>query len=219
MPTVKRLTHAESKAQTQRRLIAAGREHFLRYGFSKSSAEKITKRAGYTRGALYSNFGDKEGLFLAVIREMRDKSMAGFSKLVTETSGDKLLQAIRQGNVNLLSTPEFMLRLEFELECLRNKSLRQRYVELENEILIESRELLRSMQEKCDIGSTFDPQDFIASLWSFQRGLVITQLLLEPTVTLKDTQRMMLTFFDLITAQSKSKTKAKVASRPRIRRD
>ena len=213
MPTNKRLTHAESKAQTQARLIAAGREHFLRYGFSKSSAEKITKRAGYTRGALYSNFGNKEGLFLAVIREMRDQSMAGFSKLVAETSGKTLLQAIRQGNVNLLSTPEFMLRLEFELECLRNKSLRQRYVELENEILVESRELLRSMQEKCDIGSAVRPQDFIASLWSFQRGLVITQLLLEPTVTPEDTQRMMLAFFDLITSRSKAKTKAKVGRR------
>jgi AcrR family transcriptional regulator len=47
--------------------MAVGREHFLRYGLGGVVAEKIAEDAGYSRGALYSNFG-KEDLFLAVIR-------------------------------------------------------------------------------------------------------------------------------------------------------
>lgn len=63
MPRIKRQTHAESKAQTRARLIAAGHEHFLRYGFSKSSSEKITKRAGYTRGPSTPTLGTRRVCF------------------------------------------------------------------------------------------------------------------------------------------------------------
>ena len=49
--------------QTRATLIAVGREHFLRYGLGGAVAEKIAEDAGYSRGALYSNFDGKEDLF------------------------------------------------------------------------------------------------------------------------------------------------------------
>src|ERR1700759_5504076 len=52
----KRLTREESRAQTRATLIAVGRRHFLRYGLGGAVAEKIAEDAGYSRGALYSNF-------------------------------------------------------------------------------------------------------------------------------------------------------------------
>jgi AcrR family transcriptional regulator len=71
----KRLTREESRAQTHAALIAVGREHFLRYGLGGAVAEKIAEDAGYSRGALYSDFDGKEDLFLAVIREEQDRRM------------------------------------------------------------------------------------------------------------------------------------------------
>jgi TetR/AcrR family transcriptional regulator, transcriptional repressor of aconitase len=65
----KRLTREESRAETRATLIAVGRRHFLRYGLGSAVAEKIAEDAGYSRGALYSNFDGKEELFLAVMRE------------------------------------------------------------------------------------------------------------------------------------------------------
>jgi AcrR family transcriptional regulator len=59
----KRLTREESRAQTRAALIAVGRRHFLRYGLGGAVAEKIAEDAGYSRGALYSNFTGKEELF------------------------------------------------------------------------------------------------------------------------------------------------------------
>ncbi len=195
-PRIKRLTHEESKAQTRSRLIAAGRELFFRHGFSKSSAEEITKRAGYTRGALYSNFVDKEGLFRAVIRESHNQNMEAFGKLVDEHSGEDLLNALRQGYVDLLASPEYLLRLEFELECLRNDTLRQGYPELNEDVLLDSSKLLNKMLSTSDIRFAMEPRDCILSIQSFARGLAIKQLLLRPEVTLEDTRRLMFAFFD-----------------------
>jgi TetR/AcrR family transcriptional regulator, transcriptional repressor of aconitase len=60
----KRLTQEERRAQTRATLMAVGRQHFLRCGLGGAVAEKIAEDAGYSRGALYSNFDVKEELSL-----------------------------------------------------------------------------------------------------------------------------------------------------------
>src|SRR5215207_2114686 len=61
-----RLNRQEAKRETQDRLLAAAHELFLERGFHAASVAEIAERAGYTTGAIYSNFGGKEDLFLAV---------------------------------------------------------------------------------------------------------------------------------------------------------
>jgi AcrR family transcriptional regulator len=54
--------------ETRRRLLVAGRRAFATRGFADASAEEICDKAGLTRGALHYQFGDKRGLFEAVVR-------------------------------------------------------------------------------------------------------------------------------------------------------
>ena len=63
----KRLTREESKEVTRMRLIEAAERLFVRKGFDDASVEEISETAGYSRGAFYSNFDNKEQVFLAVI--------------------------------------------------------------------------------------------------------------------------------------------------------
>src|ERR1700678_105225 len=80
----KRLTREESRAQTRATLMAVGRKHFIRYGLGGAVAEKIAEDAGYSRGALYSNFDGKEELFLAVIREEQDRRTEALHSILQE---------------------------------------------------------------------------------------------------------------------------------------
>src|ERR1700735_2028870 len=92
----KRLTRQESQAQTRAALVAVGREHFLRYGLGGAVAEKIAEDAGYSRGALYSNFGGKEELFIAVIQEEQAHRLNFFRSLLKdEPSAKKRLKKMR----------------------------------------------------------------------------------------------------------------------------
>jgi AcrR family transcriptional regulator len=67
-----RLTREQSKALTRERLLAAARTVFAGRGFHGASVEEIAAEAGYSTGALYSNFGGKEDLFLALMEHEMD---------------------------------------------------------------------------------------------------------------------------------------------------
>ncbi|MEY0234445.1 TetR/AcrR family transcriptional regulator [Providencia manganoxydans] len=53
-------------------LISAASEIFIQHGFEGTTLDMIIERAGGSRSTLYKNFGDKEGLFAAVIETMID---------------------------------------------------------------------------------------------------------------------------------------------------
>ncbi|MEQ4673238.1 TetR/AcrR family transcriptional regulator [Providencia vermicola] len=54
-------------------IITAAAEVFLQYGFEGATLDMVIERAGGSRSTLYKNFGDKEGLFAAVIADMIDE--------------------------------------------------------------------------------------------------------------------------------------------------
>ncbi len=56
------------RAQTRERLMAAAISVFAARGITGASVEEICEAAGFTRGAFYSNFADKDALVLALIQ-------------------------------------------------------------------------------------------------------------------------------------------------------
>jgi AcrR family transcriptional regulator len=73
--TPARMTREQSKANTRERLLAAARTAFASSGFHGASVDEIAARAGFSTGALYSNFDGKEDLFLVLMeREIEEHS-------------------------------------------------------------------------------------------------------------------------------------------------
>jgi AcrR family transcriptional regulator len=63
----KRKTQAERREETREHVLAAAAQVFARRGFHATSLEAIAEEAGYSRGAVYYNFADKEELFLELL--------------------------------------------------------------------------------------------------------------------------------------------------------
>jgi AcrR family transcriptional regulator len=59
-------TRAESQARTRTELIDAAERLFTGQGFHATSLGAVADEAGFTKGAVYSNFASKEDLFFAV---------------------------------------------------------------------------------------------------------------------------------------------------------
>jgi AcrR family transcriptional regulator len=72
-PAPGRLTREQSKANTRERLLDAARRVFASSGFHGASVEEIASAAGFSTGALYSNFDGKEDLFLALMEREIDE--------------------------------------------------------------------------------------------------------------------------------------------------
>jgi AcrR family transcriptional regulator len=68
-----RRTNEEITAQTRRALLRAGRRLFAKRGYDEVSNDAIGEAAGLTRGALHYQFGDKRGLFIAVLDELMEE--------------------------------------------------------------------------------------------------------------------------------------------------
>lgn len=70
-----RRSRAEQQQDTRRRLLDAAAEVFAEHGFDGASIDEISARAGFTRGAFYSNFSDKTDLLITLC----DRRIAEFA--------------------------------------------------------------------------------------------------------------------------------------------
>jgi AcrR family transcriptional regulator len=93
MGGTRRLTRAEQQAQTRTRLIDAATKVFAERGFHDASVEEIAEQAGYSHGAVYSNFDGKSELFLAVFENYMAERVRELSQTQTALPDDAPLEA------------------------------------------------------------------------------------------------------------------------------
>ncbi len=79
-------THGATRRRqnTRARLLDAAHEVFGEVGMDAASVEAICERAGFTRGAFYSNFESKEDLFLALITQLSEGKLDEVAARVRE---------------------------------------------------------------------------------------------------------------------------------------
>jgi TetR/AcrR family transcriptional regulator, transcriptional repressor of aconitase len=200
----KRLTREESRAQTRATLMAVGRGHFIRYGLGGAVAEKIAEDAGYSRGALYSNFDGKEELFLAVIREEQDRrTEALHSMFKEEPSAKERLRKMREAIADLVTDPDWIvLRAEFEAGALRNERIRQTFVEVHRKQVRDGGNLIRNLAQSSDIHLGLKPNEFIMIILNLTHGLAVTQKILGAELSPKGTRHLIHSLFDHLISSS-----------------
>lgn len=94
-------------------LLVAATDTFLRHGYDGTTLDLIIARAGGSRRSLYDYFGDKQGLFSAVIRHHADK-------LVEEIRAiDVTAMSAREGLTLLAKNFVFALLEPVNLELYR----------------------------------------------------------------------------------------------------
>ncbi len=128
MPTT-RLTREQSKALTRQRLLSAARTVFARRGFHGASVEEIAAEAGFSTGALYSNFEGKEDLFLALMDHEIDAYANEISSAVDGLGS--VAERARDGAAHWMEIVErepemLMLFVEFWAYAARDPGARER---------------------------------------------------------------------------------------------
>lgn len=78
-------------AERKKAMIEAARSVFIEAGFEGATLDKIIELSGGSRSSLYHHFGDKEGLFVAVVNETIE---AIFSEMVPLDSSASLEEVL-----------------------------------------------------------------------------------------------------------------------------
>ena len=117
-----RMTRAERQAQTRTQLVATAKRMFFSDGFHSTSLEKVADAAGYSKGAVYSNFRNKDELCAAVLDEIRAERFAEVLELFARPDR---LDALRGWAERVIGDPGWTpLEAEFAMHARSNEGLR-----------------------------------------------------------------------------------------------
>ncbi|MFD4292397.1 TetR/AcrR family transcriptional regulator [Rhodococcus sp. NPDC058505] len=123
---------ARSRAQTRERLLAAALDAFAEEGVGRATVERVCERAGFTRGAFYSNFGSLDELFLAMWEQRSTAMLADLRAAVTTA----MTAALPDGPLDLdhaaarildaipVDDRWYRVTAEFTAHALRNPALK-----------------------------------------------------------------------------------------------
>ena len=124
------LTRADRRAQTRDELVEAADGLFTKNGFHATSVDAVADAAGYTTGAVYSNFASKEDLFFAVYERRVDRRAAEME--ATLASGGSAYDGIERLIAGLAERRDdgwLAAFFEFWAHVLRHPELRGRFAE------------------------------------------------------------------------------------------
>ena len=75
-------------------ILAGALEVFSEHGYAAASMERIARTAGVSKPTLYKYFQDKEGLFLALVRQLTASNQARLPMLLAQAGGSMPPQAL-----------------------------------------------------------------------------------------------------------------------------
>jgi AcrR family transcriptional regulator len=127
------LSRSERQSNTRAGLVDAAERLFSAQGFDATSLDAVADEAGYTKGAVYSNFASKEDLFFAVYERRVDRYLAGVEQHIAEA--DDAVEAVLEVIAGIAARREnddgwLAVFLEFWTHVLRHPEHRARFAEI-----------------------------------------------------------------------------------------
>ena len=178
--TATRMTRGERKQQTRAHLIETAREVFLRRGFHDATLDEIADEAGFTKGAIYSNFDGKNGLFLEVLdvqierrwqTDMRAAVAAESPAAAFRAVARNLIEATRE-------SPRWMpVLMEFWTHASTNPDLRAKVSERHERNLDSIAEILSELSTRHGIEFRLPAREVGRGAAGLARGIALERLL------------------------------------------
>ena len=136
--SIEPLTPERRRQQTREHLLAAAAQVFAERGFHGASLDQVAAVAGFTKGAVYSNFDSKEDLFLALFKSYSDQEMEGIRRTLQQSDVPPEVRLsdftnLIQAEVNETGGNFGLLYQEFWLYAARHPAARDRLMSIENE--------------------------------------------------------------------------------------
>jgi len=123
--TPTRLSRAESRENTHRLLLDAAERVFVRLGYQGATLDGIAAEAGFTKGAVYWHFKNKEALFLELLSDGLRRHFEALDNLLNTVEANPEIVDEELGRwVDRIDTRDNLplLGLEMDMESRRNPS-------------------------------------------------------------------------------------------------
>lgn len=176
----RRLTREERKAQTRAELLEAASRVFAEHGLHGASVDQVAADAGYSTGAVYSNFAGKEELFLTLLEGAIARFARGHA-VASAAGGDTL-----DGRVNSAATAwmrsleqrplDFLLIVELWAYAVRNPEVRGAFAERYDRVREGLAELIEGSANELGVELTMPARDLAAAVDALGDGFALQKL-------------------------------------------
>jgi AcrR family transcriptional regulator len=172
MATVNPTRLRTPRAEVRQRILQAATSEFAGKGFAGTTIDAIADAAGFTKGAVYSNFGSKDDLFFALLDLQIERRVEAVSALADEAGarpsakdvGDLLM-------TGLLENRDWqMLFAEYWLRAMRDPEVRVRFAEHRRSMRASIEDAVRRLDT-----SGIDPGTATVLILALNNGLSIEE--------------------------------------------
>ena len=175
----RRRTQAERREETREQVLAAAGRIFAKRGFHGTSLDAVAEEAGFSRGAVYYNFADKEELFLELLdrrcaeraRELREAFVAVDADDVEATNRQAQVAA-DEALAAMTGDAEWRaLYLEFLAHAARDAAFRRRFARRTQEMRATLEDLVRSRTAAAAGALDMEPEQLAVVVDALGTGL------------------------------------------------
>jgi len=174
-----RLTRDERKQETRRRLLAAAAEVVAARGYHRATVDEIAEAAGYTKGAVYSNFASKEEILLSLLEDLARSWCTAIADAYS-VEGD-VETRLRKGGETLSALTEresdwFLLLAEVWSESARNPRMRRRLAAIYEDARTKAAQVTIRELAELDLEPLLPPAEIATLFIALTDGFVLQKL-------------------------------------------
>lgn len=160
--------------------MKSAKELFAGRGVAASSVNDIAENAGYSKGAFYAYFSNKEEICLELLKSHFDLQLARIDAAISASDdiAESTLSAAFDFVQQVAEDRDWaLMHLEFALYAARNDTFRERLVSEHQTIRERSATVIQSRMSEAGFELQLDPANFVWILTDLVHGHAISQLL------------------------------------------
>jgi AcrR family transcriptional regulator len=189
-----RLSRAERRQQTRQELLTAAEACFVTRGFHAPSVDQVAERAGYPKGAVYSNFAAKEDLFFAVYERRVERALTEVVPSLRQAGAERAFDWLVTATMERRDPDDGWLAVFFEFwgHVVRHPELRERFAAIHARFLEPLAEAVQHLAEHRGLTLPADvTASQVAVAWNaMEVGLAMERLTQPQTVDVALARRM-----------------------------
>ena len=177
MAATPRLTRTQQRQQTRTRLLDAAAELFAVQGIGATSVEHISEHAGFSRGAFYSNFTDRDAIVFALLERRGNDSWDEVQEIrQASATPDEFLLGLfnREGAQSQHAAALFM---EFVLYTSRHDSGRSRLRSLYRRVVDNTSAMIEEQFATIGLDVPIEPRLAAKIMLALDEGIALMRLI------------------------------------------
>jgi AcrR family transcriptional regulator len=180
-----KISRDEKQIQTRNQLIEAGFHLISEQGYSAVSIRNISKYAGYTQGAFYSNFEHKEDFLLTLLKIQFEQENQQLQKMITQANLAKpdLKAALEQWLIDFFQHDEWLkISIELQLYAARDPVFSKEYQQVWQNHQAQILEVLLHLIPNFSLAESSQRESKLLEIISLSYGLALQYMIFKDDV-------------------------------------